>query len=494
MKSDHQLRFRLSYKILAVFFILSVFSAVLSTWMLRYFAVSHFKQFVREMDMKVIGNMIPALADFYEERGGWDNLRQDRDLWEELVRDGLQVEFIRDPNRDQGPGPPGFHEIEPREPGGPPFRPPKPPDNKHPMMRIGLFDSEKRQVAGPTRTIDAFELQPIQVRGQTVGWLGLMDIPRPPDPIERDFIRRQFRVFYMVGAVLLLVSVLVAVLLSRNLLSPVRRLAEGTRALSLRRFDTRIPVESSDELGQLARDFNAMAEQLEQYEKRQKRWLTDISHELRTPLAILIGEIEALQDGVRNPDEKSLASLHLEASHLQRIVSDLHDLSLAEAESMPLNRRRIEPFAMLSEMVETLGDRSRTGGLDVVLDLPSGRNPSTDGDPDRLRQVFVNIFYNAVQHTDKPAKLIIQGRVSSRLVSISFEDSGPGVPDEALPFIFDRLYRVEESRSRTSGGSGLGLSICKSIVENHGGEIRAVKGRLGGLRIEIDLTLHEKTG
>jgi two-component system sensor histidine kinase BaeS len=305
--------------------------------------------------------------------------------------------------------------------------------------------------------------------------------------MELDFIQRQFRVFYIVGGVMLLLSAVVAVLLSKNLLGPVRRLADGTRNLAQRRFDTRIAVQSSDELGQLARDFNAMAEQLDNYEHRQKQWLSDISHELRTPLSVIIGEIEALQDGVRVADDRALASLYTEASHIRKIVSDLHDLSFAEAGAMSLNLQPIEPLTVLKEVATLFRDRGRSEGLDVVEAFASEAGLQIAGDRDRLRQVFTNICENAFQYTEKPGTLTIESESTGRAVRIVFEDTGPGVPPAVLPRLFDRLYRVDASRDRATGGSGLGLSICKGIIENHGGTIRAAAGRRGGLRIEIEL-------
>lgn len=483
------MKIRLSYKILAVFFLLSTFSVILSVGLLRYFAISHFEQYIREKDANFIQTLIPHLADFYNDNHTWNPLQGKSETWKRLI-----FETIGNETGPQPPWSPGekdhdgseFHKPPPGDPQTGPLMPPGP----FPLeLRIGLFDAGKRLVTGPPGPVESFSLQPITLNGKTVGWVGLKKRSPPPRRVEEDFIQRQFRAFYVVGGILLLISALVAVILSRNLLSPVRKLSDAARALSQRRFHMRVNVDSSDELGQLARDFNTMAEQLEKYEALQKQWLSDISHELRTPLSIIIGEIEALQDGIRQADEKSLASLHAEALHIQKIVNDLHQLSLAESGAALPNMKRIDIFSTIRDVVDLMRERCVKNNLDVHVERSGDARRHIDADHDRLRQVFINIIENAVQYVDKPGKLVIRTWTSDNSLFISFEDSGPGVPDQALPRLFDRLYRVDSSRNRGSGGTGLGLSICRSIVESHGGSIQAHKGEQGGLLLIVELPL-----
>lgn len=485
------MKIRLSYKILAVFFVLSVFSVILSIGLLRYFAISHFEKYIREKDLNYIRELIPALVDFYAEHKTWDQLKDNSGLWKELTTRNLVEGSGPWPRRRGAAMEQGFFKPGKPAPVDAGIKEPMPPGPFPIEFRIGLFDADRRLVTGSPGPLGSFFLQPIILQEQTVGWIGLKKLPPPPPRrVEMEFINRQFRVFYVVGGILLLVSALVAVILSRSLLSPVRRLSEATHALSQRRFDKRAEVNSSDELGQLARDFNSMAEQLEKYEARQKQWLSDISHELRTPLSIIVCEIEALQDGIRPTDEKSLASLHAEALHMQKIVNDLHQLSLAEAGALSLNKSRIDLCSVLQNVVELMRERCLKSGLDVLIEPAGNENLHIDADMDRLRQVFTNIIENSVQYVEKPGQLMIRAWTADHQVFISFEDSGPGVPDQALPYLFDRLTRVESSRSRASGGSGLGLAICKSIVESHGGSIQAANSAQGGLRLVIEFNLH----
>jgi two-component system sensor histidine kinase BaeS len=323
--------------------------------------------------------------------------------------------------------------------------------------------------------------------GKTVGWLGLASAPQLSHPLDIDFIQKQSRAFYIIGGGILLFSVLVAGLLAKHILKPIRRLTEGTRTLAKRNFKTRISVTSSDELGQLADDFNAMAHRLEGFEKRQKQWLADISHELRTPLSVLVGEIEAIQDGIRKPDAKSLRSLHNEVSRITSIVNELRDLSLAEIGALSLIKVPIQLHVLLPELISRFQNRCEPVGLKIIFKSLNEKRREIEADVDRLTQLFTNLMENSLRYTDKPGTLKIHYQAQLNYVTISFEDTGPGVPPESIPRLFDRLYRVDPVRNPVSDASGLGLSICKAIVESHGGSIRALNGPLGGLRIEIDL-------
>jgi two-component system sensor histidine kinase BaeS len=297
-------------------------------------------------------------------------------------------------------------------------------------------------------------------------------------------------IIFITGGIILLASSLFALIFSRHLLRPIRLLADATKALTQRNFGIRIHVQSSDELGNLAERFNFMAKKMEDYEQNQLQWLSDISHELRTPLSVLIGEIEAIQDGVRKADEKSLKSLCDEAKHLEKLVNDLHTLSLAEAGAISMKMVSVKPISMLNEVLYHF--KNRIEGSEMSLDVslkPKSDELTVMGDPLRLVQLFSNIIENALIHTEKPGRLIIKQTNTKDKISLIFEDTGPGVPEESLPRLFERLYRTDSSRSRMTGGSGLGLAICKSIVELHHGTIQAQNGDEGGLKIEIMLPL-----
>jgi two-component system sensor histidine kinase BaeS len=276
------------------------------------------------------------------------------------------------------------------------------------------------------------------------------------------------------------------------LLAPIKQLTEGAQAFASRNFDTRIETTASDELGHLASHFNTMAESLERYERMRKQWLLDISHELRTPLSILQGEIEAMQDGLRDTNQEMLDSVHSEVLHISRIVNDLHELSLFESGGLHLKKEPVFIVKELRERILLFQKSFAQHSTSVTDKLGNDEMLTVMGDKGRLAQLFANLLDNTLRHTDAPGSLLVSKTNTDSHVSLYFEDSAPGVPDESLDYLFDRLYRVDPSRNRSKGGSGLGLAIAKNIVESHGGEISAAHSSLRGLKITIVLPLSNK--
>ena len=310
-----------------------------------------------------------------------------------------------------------------RKPPPPPFR------IEH---RFTLFDTDKKPVVGAAVTAENHTLKEITLEGNTVGWLGLKKEDRLSQPLDIAFIKQQSQAFYTIGGLMLVLAAIVAFVLSRHLLAPVQQLTKGTQALTSRNFHTRINVNTADELGQLAADFNVMAQTLEKYENMRQQWVSDISHELRTPLSILQGEIEALQDGVRELNQKTLDSLHSEVLHLSQIVNDLHDLSLAETGTLHFEREPVNPLHVLQETIRKFQNRFAQQHITLVDDLGDIQNITLMGDKNRLAQLFSNLLENTLRYTDSPGTLRI-GQISTEThVSLNFEDTKPGVPEESL--------------------------------------------------------------
>jgi two-component system sensor histidine kinase BaeS len=228
-----------------------------------------------------------------------------------------------------------------------------------------------------------------------------------------------------------------------------------------------------------------MAQSLETNERQRRQMLADVSHELRTPLAVIRGEIEALLDGIRKADPTSLTSLHEEVLRLNKLIDDLHQLALADAGDLHFEARHVE----LDELVQSLADRYRTRVESAGLALTAKLVPAAvEGDPNRLSQVIINLLENSLRYTDKGGTIAVSLAVRDS-VELCIEDSAPGVPEGTHERLFERLYRADAARSRARGGSGLGLSICKALVEAQGGSIRAMPSALGGVKMLIRLPL-----
>lgn len=488
-----KLRFR--QKVFLTFLVNSLLIVICMLLIAGYYGHRNFENYIGKVETEKLTELAEALSQEFKERGAWDSVLDNWDHW-------LRLAAIGPPARS-GPGGPGGPAGNPPLPplpiGAPPppgntpgQQGPPPPDGRPPgrgdllASHLTLFDDRRQPLNGDDTTSSSeYQLRPIAVDGRTVGWLGLKKHDRPLHPLDVEFLSHQLRTFYSIGGVALILAVFVTIVLSRHLLAPVRELAKGTRALTSRRFDTRVKVRSGDEFGQLADDFNTMARELERDEQMRRQWIADISHELRTPLAILRGEIEAMQDGVREMSRKALDSLHFEVLHVNRIVHDLHDLSLIESRAFDFEQTPLNPLDVLDETLRSFHTLFEQRGLRIEVKGAETDRTTIAADADRLKQLFSNLLNNVLHYTSTPGVLEISHEITPGRLVLHFDDSGPGVPAESLERLFDRLYRVDKARSRALGGSGLGLAICKSIVECFGGRIEASNAPTGGLRITI---------
>jgi two-component system sensor histidine kinase BaeS len=270
------------------------------------------------------------------------------------------------------------------------------------------------------------------------------------------------------AAVVAAVAIIGTALLSHRVLRPIGILTVASRQLGQGDLTRRVPVRGHDELAGLARSFNRMADSLQRGEERQRRLVADVAHELRTPLANLRGYLEALKDGVITPDPELFASLHEEAVLQQRIVDDLQDLALAEAGNLAYHRTAVD----LAELLETCrtGHRPLAESEGVSLTV-RGEPVVVHADPDRLRQVIGNLITNALRATAAGGGVALSANRSGDRGIVRVVDTGTGIPAEALPRVFDRFWRADPARGRSTGGSGLGLAIARQIVTDHLGTI-----------------------
>jgi two-component system sensor histidine kinase BaeS len=386
------------------------------------------------------------------------------------------------PGRD-GPGRDGSGEAGPNQP---------PPDPMGFAGRLSILDANDHPVIGPPTTPGAIE-RVLLNHGSKIGTLRLAPIRAVSGNSEGTealrFIQNQIHTILWLAGVLLVLAILLAAMLARHFLRPVSALREVTQQLAQGQFEARAPVMNQDELSELAHHVNDMAQALQDNEARRRKMLADISHELRTPLSVMRGEIEAIQDGVRKSGPQALNSLHGEVLRLNKLIDDLHQLSMADSGHLQCRREQCDLVPLLSTIGQRYLPRAAQANLGLKLQLPP-TGVVIDGDPDRLTQVFTNLLENSLRYTDGGGSIVLSVRTNAKRVQILVEDSAPGVATEALPRLFERLYRTDAARTRTSGGSGLGLSICQALIQAHGGQINALASPLGGVRIQIQLPLH----
>jgi len=357
------------------------------------------------------------------------------------------------------------------------------------LRRIVLLDEARNPVLGPPALPRGLSLRPLTHDGRTIGYLGMVPSRIVSDALQQRFVQEQKKTFAVIALAMVVLAALLSVPLARQMVRRIRDLASATHLLASGKYDTRVSGESSDELGQLSRDFNTLALTLEKNEKARRQWVADISHELRTPLSVLRGEIEAFQDGVREPTPEAIAALHAEVMKLGRLVDDLYELSLSDLGAMTYRRVESDLAPLLLQAIEPLRREFDARGIRLEVEVPEDRAFPLFADPDRLHQLFSNLLENSLKYTEAGGRLRIRLERQDRKALVHFEDSGPGVPASELPRLFDRLYRVEGSRSRATGGAGLGLAICRNIVEAHSGAIAAFPSPMGGLWVKAELPL-----
>jgi two-component system sensor histidine kinase BaeS len=270
-----------------------------------------------------------------------------------------------------------------------------------------------------------------------------------------------------------IVAVALSLYLSRSVVAPVRAMSLATQRIADGRYEERVQVWGEDELAQLGMRFNQMAEKLNQVETMRRRLIGDVSHELRTPLTAIKGSMEGLIDGVLPATQETYQQIHAEADRLNRLVDDLQELSRVEARAYELEIHPLDVSSLVRTVTKRLTSQAESKRISLDLELVSDL-PGVLADEDRAVQVLTNLVGNALQYTPENGKVTIAAKQINNEVQVSVRDTGLGIPPEHLPQIFDRFYRVDKSRTRRAGGgSGIGLTIARALVEAHGGHIGA---------------------
>jgi len=343
----------------------------------------------------------------------------------------------------------------------------------------------------------------IEIRGEVVGSVITLGELPPLDQRELRFLERTNNslIFATLGATA--IAMIISLVLTRGLTRPLRELTGAIRSLPQGGMGQQVSVRTRDEIGQLAQAFNLMSADLARLSEQRRQMTADIAHDLRSPLTVIGGYIESMRDGVLQPTPQRLNAIHDEVQHLERLVEDLRTLSLADAGELSLNLASISPAGLLEQVQAAYQHAAERKNLTLATSA-NGRLPTFNADPDRIMQVLGNLVSNAIRHTSEGGKISVQCAVFSEQVAFSSQqpfsrhpssviftisDTGSGIPADDLPRIFDRFYRVDDSRHGGEGESGLGLAIAKSIVEMHGGTI-GVESELGrGTTFTISLPL-----
>jgi len=323
--------------------------------------------------------------------------------------------------------------------------------------------------------------------GRNVGSVYFLPVEKGERTVELREIAILDRSLILTFASATLIAILLTFLISRRITRPIERLTAVVDEMGLGKLTSRVPVTGDDEISRLARSFNAMADAVAKQEELRRRMVGDVAHELRTPLTNLRCEIESIQDGLATLDATRLGSLHDEVLHLSRLVDDLQELAVADGGGLQLHLERLDLAPVVARVVELFRHDARL--REIAVDLSADDNIFIMGDAVRISQIVRNLLSNAIHHTPDRGSIHVRvtGAAGDGLISVA--DSGRGIPEVELERVFERFYRIDESRTRQDGGAGLGLSIVRRLAEMHGGNVRAESVVGQGARFVVTIPL-----
>ncbi|RYY03169.1 MAG: HAMP domain-containing protein [Gammaproteobacteria bacterium] len=502
------------FKLRLQFFIVMLIICSLLTTGLYVFIKLSFKEdfwfYIEQKETRFAQPLIKDLVKKYQENNDWKWIED----WNTYVAAILETEtrehmraMLKQNFMDRRGGP---DDQDDRRRDGDKYTEPPPPDMRDDRSRspenqaprdwrelrrmppmsalqfLFLLDDKKQLVAGKSQPLDEAFLIPLNNKGKNIGYLGIPFNPAVRDLQDADFAQGQEHKLSLVIVIALIIASLAAFPLAHLLTQRISYLVRQVNFFSQGNYREKISLKGRDELTELSNHLNDLGEILEKSEQTRRQWVADISHELRTPLAVLQAELEAMEDGVRRVDRESVSRLIKHSQRLKHLVNDLYELSLTDLGGMTYRKNTMDLVVLLQESVN--GMQSQFLSHQIELKLIVQNSPIIIfGDQNRLQQLFVNLLKNSLQYTNAPGTTQVSLKLEQQQAIICIEDTAPGVADEHHEKLFDRLYRADSSRHRTTGGAGLGLSICKNIVTAHDGKITTSNSALGGLSVTISL-------
>jgi two-component system sensor histidine kinase BaeS len=464
-------------------------------------------EYVVSKEIETLKPVVTQLAEEYQVKNSWRFIEGKNNKFRYLIAKQFEDSDF-EPTERQMQRPP-----EHRFSDNPNAMPPRPKQNRPPPLRedfnrrppppqqdeaqYALLDTNENLIAG--HYIEALEYTKtaIKVNDVIVGFFAVSKRNNLTQGYEFDFIEQQQHYLWLIALLVMSLVVLVTFPLARHVVEPIKLITQGMHKLTQGDYHQPIELKRQDELGELSRDYNELALTLAENELARKRWLANISHELRTPVAILRGELEAMLDKVRPITPSNIASANDEVKHLQRLIDDLNLLTSTDIGGMGYRKHHEDLVSLIQTETEKYRGYLADAGIELTLEFKQ-LQAIIYADKNRLLQLFENIINNCIKYSSgTQLNISITGeelseksaKKSKSTVMITFEDNGIGVEESHLIHLFEHLYRVEDSRNRKTGGSGLGLSICRQIVIAHQGKITAHKSSLGGLSVIITLPL-----
>ncbi len=486
---------RLMIKLMTALSLVVIVGGISSALIIGLSTRRAFRSVIQENDLRLSSIYAPLFEEFYEQRGGWEGAEEylmNRHMQMPGTRMGMGME--RTPNRSIPPGNSGSGPLWGL--GGPRTERP---------IRIVLIDSQGNiRVNIPREGADdpllRRRVQNLVTKKGTALFSGESEVGRiyvgsmiEPvfNPLYRRFLDNVYRSILLATGMAALLALVVAALLFRNIMRPLERLSKATKEIERGNYEILIETKRNDELGELSRSFGSMAGALKESDEWKRRLIADSAHELRTPVAILQGNLELIRDGVYPPDKDHIDRLYEETLLLSRLVGELGKLSDAQRGSASYRFEELDAGDLARKALTKF--RAKLGEKSLIAELEGDASQITlFADAQKLGQALSNLISNAIRHTPEGSKILIQLESDEGYARIAVEDDGSGIAEEEREKIFERFYRVDPARNRADGGSGLGLSVVKEIMRNHGGRVFVENGRrLSGARFVLEFPISD---
>ncbi|NHC03506.1 sensor histidine kinase efflux regulator BaeS [Acinetobacter sp. 187] len=354
--------------------------------------------------------------------------------------------------------------------------------------RLSLYDAKQQFILGEPSE-NPVSYRAIMVNDQIVGYLGLRPVLDQDDALSINFFSNQKRYLLLIYILTLMASLVAALLLATYFKKPIQQLLNATRELTKGNFQHQVKVNRNDELGDLSTEINQLALILDQHENSRRQWVADTSHELKTPLAVLQAQIEAMQDGIRKPTPEHFDSMLRQVSSLKKLTQDLADLAQAEAQQLNFYFTEADPWDVVLQEIENFKPKFDQADLTISA---QGQGTHLQLDVDRFKQIMVNLLGNSIRYTEAGGEVKVHTEQDAHNWSVIVDDSPLGLTDEQLAQLGQRFYRVDDSRTRSTGGTGLGLALSGKIAQGLGGTLTFDHSPLGGLRCKLTFPKQSK--
>lgn len=482
-----------------------------------------FSRYVAQVEMQRLDNLVNHLTTLYAEYGSWpavlDQAQKElqqkglplndgfEQRWlrfqhEKMLRKQIEQRRLREqnsvvdmrPQNDRPPEPSSLRAtLPPSTEKFPPLsfqRPAWPYDRLGLGKRLVLYDQNHHYVSG-IKTTENLPMREILLNKKVIGYLAVKPALDPEDSLSLNFFTAQSRYLIVIYLVCLVVSAIVSMLLAAHFRDPIKSLLDAASELIKGNYNQHIPVKRRDELGDLATAMNTLSDILHQHEQSRRQWVADTSHELRTPISVLQAQIEALQDGIRQATPNHLEAMQRQVMTLKKLVQDLNELAQADVGQLKCYFLQVDPWSIVQQEVDGFQQKYLSKGITLEAIASTTPAPILNIDPDRIRQVVANLLENSWRYTSAPGRVIVSSGQDDQYWYLYVEDTLPGVSDEALAHLGERFYRLDHSRNRDTGGSGLGLALSRQIAEVHQGHLSFAHSELGGLKAILSLPLKQ---